>query len=276
MTIAPRTSEPSARPARRTTSPYQAGKSIDWQRVTGHELLRSVATPTRDGRGEAMTFVTAFRTRRGRERLRRYREARRASRSRLRGSRAAHDVPTHTSDQISAKIPSPREGSQYATQRSAPGEGAGARPRVELPSYFVRSCGAAVRQPPDERDPALDDPGCRPGSPEGLDSDRFIAAISRTQVIRQPSSSRGLEPLWSPVGCNRGNRWRIAGARNPRKQPRTVATSCHQFHETLRYARAAPRRMIAVPSARGESVWAGRLCDGPRAQRERRELRLPR
>src|SRR5215475_8412612 len=30
ITIAPRTAEFSARPARRTTSPYQAGKSPDW------------------------------------------------------------------------------------------------------------------------------------------------------------------------------------------------------------------------------------------------------
>jgi len=48
--------------------------------------------PTTDGRGEGTTFVTAFRARRGRERLRRDREVRRARGSRLGGSRAAHDV----------------------------------------------------------------------------------------------------------------------------------------------------------------------------------------
>jgi hypothetical protein len=120
---------------------------------------------TRPGRGT--TFVTAFRARRGRERLRRDREARRASGSRLGGSRAAHDVATHTSDQISARIPPPREGSQYATQRRAPRASAGAQTGVEPPSYCcVRSCGAGTRRSPDARDPALEDPGCRPASPE--------------------------------------------------------------------------------------------------------------
>src|ERR671937_411549 len=79
---------------------------------------------TTGGRGEGMTFVTAFRARRGRERLRRDREARRASGSRLGGSRAAHDVATHTSDQIPARIPSPREGSQYTMQSPAPAHSA--------------------------------------------------------------------------------------------------------------------------------------------------------
>src|SRR5437867_8532870 len=32
---------------------------------------------------------------------------------------------------------------------------------------------------PDARDPALEDPGCRPASPEALDSQKFIAAISK-------------------------------------------------------------------------------------------------
>ena len=36
-----------------------------WQRVTGHELLRSLTIPTTGGRGEATTFVTAFRARKG-------------------------------------------------------------------------------------------------------------------------------------------------------------------------------------------------------------------
>src|SRR5712691_1138533 len=32
---------------------------------------------------------------------------------------------------------------------------------------------------PDARDPTLEDPGCRPASPEAPDSQRFIAAIRR-------------------------------------------------------------------------------------------------
>jgi hypothetical protein len=46
-----------------------------------------------------MTFVTALQARTGRERLRRDRAARGAGGSPLGGSRAAHDVATHTSDQ---------------------------------------------------------------------------------------------------------------------------------------------------------------------------------
>jgi hypothetical protein len=68
--------------------------------------------PTTDGRGEGTTFVTAFRARRAGNAY--------AGTGTLAGqagadSEAAEQLTTsHTSDQISARIPSPREGSQYA------------------------------------------------------------------------------------------------------------------------------------------------------------------
>jgi len=54
ITIAPRTGEFSARPARRTTSPYQAGKSLDWlskavalSRVEQHRVVTHYLRPAR-------------------------------------------------------------------------------------------------------------------------------------------------------------------------------------------------------------------------------------
>jgi hypothetical protein len=40
-----------------------------------------------------------------------------------------------------------------------------------------------------------------------------------------------MEPLWSPVGATRGNRWQIAKARNRGSKPRTVAVGCDRLRE---------------------------------------------
>jgi hypothetical protein len=38
-----------------------------------------------------------------------------------------------------------------------------------------------------------------------------------------------MEPLWSPVVANGGNRRQIEESRKPQKQAKTIATGCHQL-----------------------------------------------
>src|SRR5436190_19658526 len=40
-----------------------------------------------------------------------------------------------------------------------------------------------------------------------------------------------MEPLWSPVVANGGNRRQIDESRKPQKQAKSVATSCHRLPE---------------------------------------------
>src|SRR5207237_7587895 len=43
----------------------------------------------------------------------------------------------------------------------------------------------------------------------------------------------GMEPLWSPVVANGGNRRQIEESRKPQKQAKTVATGCHPLPENF-------------------------------------------
>src|SRR5207253_8309081 len=42
-----------------------------------------------------------------------------------------------------------------------------------------------------------------------------------------------MEPLWSPVVANGGNRRQIEESRKPQKQAKTVATGCHPLPENF-------------------------------------------
>ena len=42
-----------------------------------------------------------------------------------------------------------------------------------------------------------------------------------------------MEPLWSPVVANGGNRRQIEASRKPQKQAKTVATGCHPLPENF-------------------------------------------
>ena len=141
-----------------------------------------------------MTFVTAFRARRGRERLRRDREARRAGGSRLGGSRAAHDVATHTSDQISARIP--HRARDPSTRRRGLRRGQALRRGVASshPLTAFVLVALAARRPPDARDPALEDPGCRPASPEALDSQACAHTLDQSHVLHALCDHGDLAP----------------------------------------------------------------------------------
>jgi hypothetical protein len=45
------------------------------------------------------------------------------------------------------------------------------------------------------------------------------------------SGLQSMEPLWSPVVANDGNRGQIKQSRKPQKQAKTVATGCHALPE---------------------------------------------
>src|SRR5438309_7431514 len=66
-----------------------------------------------------------------------------------------------------------------------------------------------------------------------------------------------MEPLWSPVVANGGNRGQIEESRKPQKQAKTVATGCHPLPEKFhgKEERCAP---LAAASQRPPLSLGGR------------------
>src|SRR2546429_9254898 len=64
-----------------------------------------------------------------------------------------------------------------------------------------------------------------------------------------------MEPLWSPVVANSGNRRQIEEPRKPQKQAKTVATGCHplpeKFHGKEGLSGSSPEEgLIKTPAHR--------------------------
>src|SRR5438874_13530668 len=105
----------------------------------------------------------------------------------------------------------------------------------------------------------------------------FIAAISRKYALScgdaRSSAGPRMEPLWSPVVANGGNRRQIEESRKPQKQAKTVATGCHPLPENFRGKGRVDATSLLLKRGSPSSLRKGaRVRRNPRGARDSSRL----